>query len=65
MTKADLLAILAEYPDDTVICDGKGYELHARQVTEIKLDDWANSTKTDDGYEIPGVAIGISIGRKF
>ena len=62
LTKADLLDILAEYPDDTLIVDRKGYSLFAHHIDEVKLDDWSTSTITDDG-EIPGVAIAVSIGK--
>lgn len=65
MTTADLIAILAEYPADTPLFDGRGRDLFASSVSEMKYDDWANSTVTEDDMELPAVGVGVSIGRRF
>ena len=65
MTKRELLHVLAPYPDDTPILDGRKHDLHAHHIDEVKCDDWEHSTPTDDGYEIPGVVIGLSLGPRF
>jgi hypothetical protein len=65
MTKAELLAALAEYPDDTPVFDGRGYDLRLSSVTPMNYDDWSQSTVDDEGWEVPAVGVGISIGRRF
>jgi hypothetical protein len=65
MTAAELIAILQTYPDNTPIVIGKESELHARSITEVKLDDWEHSTVTEDNYEIPAVIVGVHIGPRF
>ena len=64
MTKQQLIALLADYPDETPVFDGKGFDLKAYHVTSRAYDDWDHSTKSDEG-EIPGVGIGIAIGPRF
>jgi len=64
LTTGDLIAMLQEYPTDTPVFDGRGYDLRASSVTEMKYDDWAKSTPSEDG-EIPGVGVGVSIGRRY
>jgi len=67
MTTTELIALLQEYPDGTPVFDGRGYDLRASSVTEMKYDDWEHATRDpeDPAYEIPAVGIGISIGRRF
>lgn len=65
MTVGELKALLAEYTDDTPVFDGRGFDLHASSVSEQKFDDWAKSTRDDEGWEIPAVGVGVSIGRRF
>ncbi len=64
MTKAELLSVLAPYPDDTIIVDGRGYELKLSSIDERTIDDWSTATRDADG-ETPGTAIAISIGPRF
>lgn len=69
MTKQELIALLADYPDDTPIFDGRGYDLHATSIAERAYDDWEHATPYigDDGaeYETPAIGRGISIGPRF
>lgn len=69
MTKAELVSILNDYPDDTPILTGRGYDLRRSSISEVKCDDWENATRSidDDGhvYETPGVIVGVSIGPRF
>lgn len=64
MTKAELIALLAEYPDDTPVFDGKGYDLKPSQIGERKYDVWSDD-KNSKGWETPAVGIGIAIGPRF
>lgn len=59
----DLRAIYAEHGDIDVL-DGKHRPLLPRHVELVDVDDWTNTTQTDDG-EIPGKAKALSIGRGF
>jgi hypothetical protein len=67
MTTTDLIALLAEYPEDTPVFDGRGFDLHASSVTEMAYDDWDHATRDpeDPAYEVPARGIGVSIGRRF
>lgn len=64
MTKADLIALLREYPDDTPVFDGRGFDLKPTSITPMKYDDWSNTEQTPDG-EIPATKVGISIGPRY
>ncbi len=65
LTVADLIAILSEYPPETPIFDGRGFDMRADLIRESKYDVWTDAPKDADGYETPGVGIGLAIGRKF
>ena len=64
MTTTELIAILQTYPADTPVFIGRGYDLHAHQVTPDTFDDWEHSTKDDDG-ETPAVGQAVHIGPRF
>jgi len=66
LTAADLIAILSEYPPETPIFDGKGFDMHAYLVREQTYDVWSDTPNLDaEGNETPGVGVGIAIGHKY
>lgn len=66
MTVADLVAHLREYPSDTPIVDGKGYDLRWSDIGTRAIDIWLGLADPDgDGYETPETGIAVSIGRRF
>jgi hypothetical protein len=58
----DLNAIREKHGDNTPVLDGQSRPFYARHLEVVPVDDWANSTETDDG-EIPGVAYAVCLGR--
>lgn len=58
----DLRAIYAEHGDIDVL-DARQFPFYARHVEVIEVDDWDNSTQTDDG-EIPGIGHALMLGRR-
>lgn len=65
LTAADLIAILAEYPPETPILDGKGYDFKRYDITERAYDDWDHSTIDATDNLIPAVGRAIAIGPRF
>lgn len=68
MTKADLIALLADFPDDTPILDGRGQPFNASFVRETTWHDWQHTTtKTDaDGraWEEPARKRAVTLGLR-
>ncbi len=68
MTKAELVAFLSDFPDDTPILDGKHFDLQPHHLGETVYDDWQHSTsEVIDGatYETPARGRAIRIGSRF
>jgi hypothetical protein len=67
VTKAELIELLAEYPDDTPVFIGRCEDLKSHHVSSMNYDDWANAKRGTDEegveWEIPAVGVGIHIGR--
>lgn len=64
MTTSELIAHLSEYPPDTPVVDGKGYDLKWSDISERNIDIWPNVLDANT-YESPEVGIAVSIGRRF
>lgn len=69
VTTGDLIEFLQQFPPDTPVFDGRGFDLRWTSIDKRNYDDWDHTTtsKDEDGhvYETPGVAVGVSIGPKF
>ncbi len=66
LTVGALIALLSEYPADTPILTGKGYDLFPSAIQETTFDDWAHATPGDEpGYDIPAVGRALAIGPRF
>ena len=65
MTTSDLIAHLSEYPADTPVVDGQGYDLKWSAITERPIDVWLGVDIDSDGYETPETGIAVVIGRRF
>jgi hypothetical protein len=60
----ELIDLLAEYPDETPVFDGKGYDLSGHVIRDMKYDIWGVNPD-EDGYEVPAVGIGVAIGPRL
>lgn len=64
MTVQELRDILNEYPADTPVIDGKGYEFRPTLIRPATVDVW-EGILDEDGNETPTVGIAVSLGRRF